>query len=164
MVIVHSPISCASACLGNEARETLRFQAKSWSEEGWVPLDGERVSPNPERGELDSASLHQLLTAIFPTVVFHATGGEEMNASTCRVSRGDWRGRARKECARYLGGPLRRRSPVVGGRQGRQGSHNLESLRRRESERRIVVMTRGNARRAKGPFRHRVSIKEGGAA
>lgn len=164
MVIVHSPISCASACLGNETRETMRFRSKCRSEEGWVPLDDESVSPNPERGKLNSASLHVLLTANLPKMVKPAIGREEMNESTYRVSRGDWRGRARKECAWYLGDPFRRRSLVVSGRQGHRGSHNPKSPRQRESERLVVVKTRGNARRAKGPYRHHVSIERGGAA
>jgi len=164
LVIVHSPISCASACLGNEARETKRFQGKNWSEGGWILLDDESVSPNPERGELDSASLHYKLTASPPEMVKPAIGREEMNKSTYRVSRGDWRERAWKECVWYLGDPFRGRSLVVSERQGRRGSHNPKSPRQRESERPVVVKTRGNARRAKGPYRHHVSIERGGAA
>ena len=164
MVIVHSPISCASACVGNEACETLRSQRTCWSEGGWIPLDGESVSPNPERGELDSASLLYKLTASLPEMVKPVAGREEMNVSTCRVSRGDWRERARKECVRYPGGPFRRRPLVVSGGQGRRGSHNPKSLRQRESERRVLAKTRGNARRAKGPYRHYASIERGGTA
>ena len=164
MVIVHSPISCATACLGNEARETMRFWCKYWSEEGWIPLDDESVSPNPERGELDTASLHVLLTASLPEMVKPVIGREEMHVSTYRVRRGDWRERARKECAWYLGDPFRSGPLVVSGRQGHRGSHNPKSLRQRESDRRVLAMTRGNARRAKGPFRHRVLIGKGGAA
>jgi len=164
LVIVHSPISCASACLGNEARETRRFQSKRWSEGGWIPLDNESVSPNPERGELNSASLHVPLTANLPEMVKPAIGREEMNESTYWVRRGDWRERARKECVWYPGDPFHRRSLVVNERQGRRGSHNPKSLWQRESERPVVVKTRGNARRAKGPCRHHVSIERGGAA
>jgi hypothetical protein len=164
LVIVHSPISCASACLGNEARETMRFRSISRGEEGWIPLDDESVSPNPERGELNSASLHVPLTANLPEMVKPVIGREEMNESTYRVRRGDWRERARKECAWYLGDPFRGRTLVVSGRQGRRGSHNPKSLRQRESDGPVVVLTRGNARRAKGSFRHRVLIKKGGAA
>ena len=133
-------------------------------EEGWIPSDDESVSPNPERGELNSASLHFKLTASLPDLVKPAIGRKEMNESTYRVSRGDWRERARKECVWYLGDPFRRRSLVVSVRQGRRGSHNPKSLRQRESDRPVVVKTRGNARRAKGPYRHHVPIERGGAA
>jgi len=164
LVIVCSPISCASACLGNEARETKRFQSKCWGEGGGNPPDNESVSPNPERGELDSASLRVMLTANLPKVVKPVIGREEMNESTYQVSRGDWRGRAPKECAWYPGDPFRSGSLVVSDRQGRRGSHNPKSLRQRKSDRPVLVKTRGNARRAKGPFRHRVLIERGGAA
>ena len=164
MVIVHSPISCTSAGQGNEARETVWSCSKERGEGRWILPDGEGASPNSERSELDSASLHYLLMANLPEMVKPVIGREEMNASTCRVNRGDWRERVPKECPWHPGDPSRSWTLVVSGRQGAWGNHNPRYPRRRKSDRPVVVMTRGNARRAKGPFRYRGFIMKGGSA
>jgi hypothetical protein len=156
LAIVHSPISCALACRGNGARETLRSRRRNRGEGGWLPPDSEVVSPNPARGELDSASLHSVLRANLPGMSKPAIVWEAMNTSTRRLSRGEWRERATKECSRYPGDPSRSLRPWVGRRQRSWESHNPSSLRRRKSDRPIVAMMRGNARGAKGPLRYRV--------
>ena len=163
MEIVHSPISCASACEGNRPRETLRFQS-NWSDEGWIPSDNEDMSPNPERGELDSASLHKPMVAKLPDLLKPAIYREEMNKSTCRTIRGDWRERVLKECTWQLGSPSRRLESVVDNRQGTWGSHNLESPRRRVADRPVVTTKQGNACGVKESARYLVFKLKGGAA
>jgi hypothetical protein len=123
MVIARSPFSCASACGGNKARETLRYRGVVRCEEGWFPLDSERVSPNASK--LDSASLHHCRPANLPKMGKPAIGEEEMSICTRRDGRGDWRGRALKDKHRYPGDPFRGLMPVVGSNQRAKGSHNL---------------------------------------
>lgn len=164
MIIVHLSISCASACGGNKARETLRFRSSGRSEQRRYLCDNEGASPNPARGKLDSASLHHTLTAILPNWVKPVISREVMNICTCWVSRGDWRERVPIEYPGYPGDPSRSLFPRVGQRQSPRGSHNPLWLRRRKSERPIVVSTRGNARRAKGPYHDCVFKTEEGSA
>jgi hypothetical protein len=164
LIIVHSSISCASACGGNQARETLRFRSVIRSEQRRYLCDNEGASPNPARGKLDSASLHQMLAANLPNRVKLATSREVMNTCTCWVSRGDWRERVPTEYPRYPGDPSRCVSLGVSEGQSTRGSHNPQCLRRRKSERLILVLTRGNARRAKGPCHDCVFKTKGGSA
>lgn len=162
MLIVRSTCSCALACGGNNARETLRSVGSPAGEDGWSPTDGEVASPNAS--ELDSASLHQWRPANLPNVVKPAIDGEATNASIHRAVRGDWRERATTESIWYPGDPLRSPDSAVGAGQKRRGNHNPNDLRRRKSDRLIRAMMRGNARGAKRPDRRRVSTVKGGAA
>ena len=156
MVIVHSPISCASAWLDYDPRETLRSCPRGHGEERGILSDGESASPNPERGKLDSASLHQCWRPTSRRWRSLPLTGKSMNSCTCQASRGDWRERALKEYPRYPGDPSRSRKLVVSVGKGSWGSHNPGSLRRRKSDRPIVARKRGNARGAKRPDRYRV--------
>ena len=154
MLIAHSTFSCASACGGNKVRETLRYKSYDLCDEDWQSFDSEEASPNVS--ELDSASLHKIPGANLPELVKPATIGEEMSACTRWSGRGDWRGRVSKGQQILLGDPLRSFLLKVSGKQGVQGSHNLNSLRQWKSERLILVMKQGNACGAKGLYHHRV--------
>ncbi len=162
MIIVCSSISCALACGGNDACETLRYRVSTRCDAGWYPADNEDVSPNkvnpfrPRYAKLPMASL--------PKMVKPATDMEEINACTCQVGRGGWGERALKEQHLYLGEPFRSRCPEVGRRQGHRGNHNPVSLRQRKSERLVGVLTPGNAGRAKGLCRYHVCRIERSAA
>lgn len=158
MIIVHSSISCASAWLGNDPCETLRLRLKDRGEGRGILSNNEGASPNPERGKLDSAPLCYMLTANLPEVVKPVIVREAMNICTCQVSRGGWRERVPKEYSWHPGDPFRSPTLVVSERQGPWENHNLSSSWQRESDRLIVVMTQGNACRAKGSFRYRVFI------
>ena len=161
MLIVRSTCSCASACGGDKARETWR-PALVADEGGWYPPDNEIASPNAS--EPVSASLRCWRRLSPQNVVKPAIVGEATNASIRRDARGDWGERATTEHARYPGEPLRSLVSAVGTGQGTQGSHNLRIPRRRQSDRLIVAMKRGNSRGAKGPGLRCVSTAKGGAA
>ncbi len=161
MLIVRSTCSCASACCGNKARETRR-SALAAGEGGWYPPDNEVASPNAS--ELDSASLHKWRSANLPKRAKPAIGGEATDTSIRRAVRGDWRERATTEHTWYPGEPLRSPVSAVEAGRGARGRHNPRIPRRRQSDRLIVALKRGNARRAKGPDRRRVSTVKGGAA
>ena len=162
MLIVRSTCSCASACGGDEARETGR-SALAAGEGGWYLPDNEVASPNAS--ELDSASLHNnWRTANLPKWVKSGIDGEATNASNRRAARGDWRERATKEHTRYPGDPLRGPESAVDTGQGNRGRNNPADLRRWKSERFVVAMKQGNSCRAKEPDRRRVSTVKGGAA
>lgn len=103
MLIAHSTFSCASACNGNNARETLRSW-KSHGEWGWSPHDNKDVSLSAS--ELDSASLHASLAAKLPKWLKPVNNEEVMSTSTHCASRGDWRKRTSKDCRETPGGPL----------------------------------------------------------
>ena len=162
MIIVCSSISCALACGGNEACETLRCRVSTWCEAGWHPADDEDVSPN--KVNLFRPRYTKFPAANLPEVLKPAIGMEEINTCTYRAGRGDWRERASKEQHLYLGDPFRSRCPEVGRRQRCRGNHNPISLGQRKSERLVVVMTPGNAGRAKGLYRYRVYRTEGRSA
>ena len=162
MIMVCSSCSCASACGGNEARETTRSALTGAGEGGWFPPDGEGASPNAS--ELASASLHTRRSVNLPEMAKPAIVGEAADKSTRQAARGDWRERAPKERIRYPGDPSRSAAPAVGAALDPWGSHNPRSPRRWESERFVVVWKRGNARGAKGPFRRRVFTRKGGSA
>ena len=153
MLIVHTACSHAVAGESNEARETLRsgeIRAK-----GVAPLDGEGVSPNPERGELDSASLHQcrwptsrrwrsLLPAGKQWIQTPAGPTGVIGVSAHRKNdQNNWETRAD--------------SPGTGQPSG--GKHNLSGCSGRESEGLIVALKRGNSRGAKEPCCKHANIK-----
>ena len=162
MLIVRSACSCASACGGNKARETLRSGRMRSGEGRWFLPDSEVMSPNAS--ELDSASLRKWWTANLPEMVKPVIDGEATNVSIRRATRGGWRERMTKEHTWYPGDPLRGLDSAVGTGQRNQGSHNLINLRRWKSDRLMVATKWGNACRAKRPDRCCVSIAKGGAA
>ncbi len=86
--------------------------------------DDEGASPNPARGKLDSASLHEILTANLPEITKPATDREEMNISACLVTRGDWRERVSKEYPGYPGYSSRSSTFVVKEEQRLRGSRS----------------------------------------
>jgi hypothetical protein len=162
LIIVCSSISCALACGGNEACETLRCGVSARCEAGWYPVDNEDVSPN--KVNLFRPRYTKSPAANLPKVLKPAIGMEGINVSTYRAGRGDCRGRASKEQHLYLGEPFRSRCPEVGLRQGRRGNHNPVSSRQRKSERLVRVLTSGNADRAKELCRYHVCRIERSAA
>lgn len=157
-----STCSRASACGGNQARETTRSVPAGAGEGGWFPSDGEGASPNAS--ELASASLHTRRSANLPEMVKPAIVGEAAGVCTRQAARGDWRERAPKEHTRYPGGPSRSAVPAVGIAPDPGGSNNPWGPRRWESERLIVALKQGNACGAKEPHRRRVSTRIGGSA
>ncbi len=157
MLIAHSACSCASACNGNNARETLR----SWSchgERGWSPWDNKDVSLSAS--ELDSASLHLPLAAKLPNRLKPANNEVVMSRSTHCASRGDWRKRTSKDWPETPGGPLRRNPSGVMVRHKLMETNNRECSRGWASERPIVAKKQGNACGAKGLYHCHVSINE----
>jgi len=156
MLIAHSTFSCATACNGNNARETLRswFPHGEW---GWSPYDNEDVSLSAS--ELDSASLHNPLAAKLPDLPKPANNEVVMSKSTHCASRGDWRKRTSKDCRETPGAPHRRKPSGLMGRHKLMGINNRECSRCRKSERPIVAKKQGNACGAKGPYHSYVSIK-----
>ena len=161
MLIVRSTCSCAPACGGDKARETRRSAPKV-DEGGWYPPDNEVASPNAS--EPVSASLHHWRAAILPNVVKPAIGGEVTNGSIRQDARGEWGERATTEHARYPGEPLRSPAPAVGTGRGARERHNPCIPRRRQSDRLVVALKRGNSRGAKGPDLRCVSTVKGGSA
>jgi hypothetical protein len=162
LIIVYSSISCALACGGNKACETLRCWAFVQREAGGIPADNEDVSPN--KVNLFRPRYAKFPAANLPKMVKPVIDMEEINESTCRAGRGGWRERASKEQDLYLGDPFRSRCPEVGRRQGCRGNHNPVCQRQRKSEWLVLVMTPGNAGRAKGLYRYRVCRTERRAA
>jgi hypothetical protein len=162
LIIVCSSISCALACGGNKACETLRYRAFVRCEVGGIPADNEDVSPN--KVNLFRPRYTKSPAAILPKRVKPVIGMEVINVSTCRAGRGEWRERASIEQYLYLGDPFRSRCPEVGERQGCRGNHNPDCPRQRKSEWLVGVMTPGNAGRAKGLYRYRVNRTEGRTA
>ena len=158
MKIVRSTSSHATAGGSNETRETLRsgeIQAK-----GKSSPDGERVSPKPVRAELESASLRYCRR---PTSQrwgsLSSVRKKRMKAlaESVGVEGGGARG---KNCqhnweilqdSRQLGQPA-------------PGMHNRGGCPGWKSDGPIVVMKRGNARGAKGPYCKHASINEERAA
>ena len=131
-------------------------------EGGWHPPDNEVASPNAS--EPVSASLHNWRSAILPELVKPAIGGEATNGSIRQAARGDWGERATTEHAWYPGEPPRSPASAVETGRGARGRHNLRILRRRQSDRLVVALKRGNSRGAKGSDRRRVSTAKGGSA
>ncbi len=162
MIIVYSSNSCALACVGNEARETLRCRLCADAKTGWFPTDNEDASPNevnsfrPRYAKMPMANL--------PEMVKPATYTEEINKSTYKVGRGGWRERASKEQSGYLGRPSRTSSSEVEGDEEHRGNNNPIHSRRRKSERLVVTMTQGNACRVKELYRYYVCRTKRSAA
>ena len=154
MIIVCSSISCALACGGNKTCETLRYWPVSQCEAGVVPSDNEDASPN--KVNLLRPRYSKLPTANLPEMVKPEINMQETNTCTCQVGRGDWRERASKEQLQYLGSPFHSGKPEVGDPYGRQENHNLFSLWRGKSERRIRTVKRGNACGVKALCRYHV--------
>ena len=158
MLIAHSTFSYASACEGDRSRETLRSRSFCRGEGGWYPSENEDVSPaqaNPLRPRYAILVVDNL-----PDVVKPVTYGEVMSISTHRAIRGEWGGRASKDCRQVPGDPLRCSEAKVVKGQRQWGNHNLLICRMRKSERPIVAEKRGNSRGAKGPYFSHVVIKE----
>ena len=143
--IVRSTSSHASAGESNETRETLRFgaiQAK-----GVVPPDDDGVSPNPERGELVSASLsHYRRPSSQEMRSLPLTGKQRTQAPVGPVG---VRGVGAHQKNHHVtwetrpGSRLRRQPP--------RGMHNPRRCLERESDGLVVARKRGNARGAKEP-------------
>lgn len=162
MVIVCSPISCALARGSNEARETLRSRTCVRCEERWFLSDGEDVSPNKVNSFRPRYT--KVPTANLPNVAKPAIDMEEIDTCTYQVGRGGWRERASKEQSWYLGDPFHIVMSEVDIMRRHRRSHNPISLWQRKSERPVVVMTQGNACRAKGLCRHYVIRTERSSA
>jgi hypothetical protein len=156
MLIVRMTFSRAMACAGNQPRETLWSSMKLHGKSRMVLLNDKDVSPNA--CELDSASLHyKLLMVKLPKMLKPVTREEETNKSTHGISRGDWGGRVSKDWQWDPGRPARCIKREVSEIQEYMGINNHVTCRKRESERSIVAMKRGNSRGAKGPYFSHVS-------
>ncbi len=162
MIIVYSSISCALACVGNKARETLRCRPIVPAQREVVLSDNEDASPNKVNSFRPRYA--KLPTANLPDMVKPVIDMEEIDICTYQVGRGDWRERASKEQSWYLGDPFRLIASEVDSMKGQRGSHNPLSLRQRESERLVVVMTQGNACRANELCRYYVNRSERSSA
>lgn len=107
--------------------------------------------------EPDSASLHKERTANLPEEPKPDTRREEIFTNSGGVLRGERGQRAGKVGLGRLGDPRHRP-------REERGETHAESIRRvlgvGESERPVVVMKRGNARGAKGPWQERSGLKE----
>jgi hypothetical protein len=156
MLIVRMTFSRAMACAGNQSRETLWSSMKLHGKSRMVLLNDKDVSPNVS--EPDSASLHyKPLMVKLPKMLKPVTREEETNRSTHGISRGDWGGRVLKDWQWGPGSPARCIKREVSEIQKCIGINNYVTCRKRESERSIVAMKRGNARGAKGPYFSHVS-------
>lgn len=106
--------------------------------------------------EPDSASLHKLRAANLPDETKPATRREVMFTCSGGALRGDRGQRVGKVWLGRLGDPC-----VLS--RGERDEARAETIRRasgaRESERPMVVMKRGNARGAKGPWQERCGLK-----
>ena len=158
MKIVRSTSSHASAGGSNETRGTMRFgkiQAK-----GETLPDDDGVSPNPERGELVSASLNhyrrptsQKGRSLPPTGkqrTFALVGPVGVRGVSARQKNHQvtWETRS--------GGRLKRQLSM--------GMHNHQQCLGRESDGLVVATKRGNARGAKEPCCMHANINEERAA
>ncbi len=163
MLIVRMTFSRATACAGNQTRETLRSSRKLQGKSGMVLLNDKDVSPNAS--ELDSASLRvKSMMVRHPKMLKPITHEEETNISTHGIIRGGWRERMSKDWQRGPGRPARCIKREVSEIQKYMGINNHVTCRKRESERSIVTMKRGNARGAKGPYFSHVSTNRVRAA
>ncbi len=156
MLIAHSTFSCALACNGNSARETLRscFVHGEW---GWSPHDNEDASLSAS--ELDSAPLHNPLSAKLPELLKPANNDEVMSRNSHCDSRGDWRKRVSKDWRQVPGYPLRRMPSGVMGLYKVMEINNYVLSRGWKSERPISAKKRGNSCGAKGLYHSHVSVK-----
>jgi hypothetical protein len=146
MKIVRSASSHAAADRSNEARETLRFgviQAK----EG-IPPDDDGSSPNPARGELNSASLNKHRRLIFQRCQSLISTGKQRTfapAETVGVKRVGANQQNHHDTWETRSGSLAQAGQLA------MGIHNHRQRSGRESDGLIVAMKRGNTRRAKEP-------------
>jgi hypothetical protein len=145
MRIVRSTSSHAPAGGSNETRETMRsgaIQAK-----GEILPDDDGVSPNPERGELVSASLNHCRR---PTSQkgrsLPPTGKQRTNAPVGPIGV-----RGVGACQKNYHAIWETRSGRRRKRQLPLGMHNHRQCLRRESDGLVVARKRGNARGAKEP-------------
>ena len=162
MIIVYSSISCALACGGNEACETGRYGRRFLCQRGWFLADNKDASPNKVNSFRPRYA--KILMANLPKMVKPVIDVEVINGCTHRIGRGGWRERVSKEQLRCPGAPSRSIGSEVDPVRELRGNHNSISLRRRKSEWLVVVMTLGNAGRAKGLHRYYVCRIERRAA
>ena len=154
MVIVYSSTSCALACGGNEACETLRYWPKSRCKDGLVPADNEDVSPNKVNSFRPRYNIIPL--AILPKMVKPVISMEEINTSTCETVGVIGESAYRKNNSQYLGRPFHSIKSEVDDMRGRRGNNNPFSSWQGKSERLVRTMKRGNACGVKEPYRHHV--------
>jgi hypothetical protein len=158
MKIVRSTSSHASAGESNETRETLRsgvIQAR-----GVVLPDDDGVSPNPERGELVSASLNQYRRpSSQETRSLPLTGKQRTSAPVGPVGVRGVGAHQKNHHAIWETRSSRRLT-----RQPAMGMHNHRRCLGRESEGLVVARKRGNARGAKEPCCMHAFINEERAA
>jgi len=128
------------------------------SEKGWLPFDGEDVSPS--LCEPDSASLHLWSAVNLPDMVKPVIHGEETSECTCEAARGGWGERASKDWQHVPGDPGRCGIGGVSISQDSLGINNLRVCWPRKSEWPIVAMKQSNVCGAKGPYFSDVSIDE----
>ena len=157
MKIVRSTSSCALAGESNETREAVRsgeIQAK-----GVVLPDDDGVSPNPERGELVSASLNNYRRPTFPRWRSLLSTGKKRTVAPVEPVGVRAVGAHQKNHHVTLGDPLR--PPRQ--RQLALGIHNRE-VPGWESDGLVVAKKRGNACGAKEPCCKHAIINEERAA
>ena len=189
MTIAHSTRSCGSFRPGNRTGRATRSSSRKAHGRKGGSLPGRRTC-EPNVSEPDSASLRSMVATNLPKKAKSDASGEAMSASTCWATRGDWGGRVRtdrteawetrssksdrreggKRCAMAPSSRVRQKGrkrkcesttqTSHGRRQRARGIHNPVRGRSRESDRPIVVMKRGNARGAKGPYFSHVFVKE----
>ena len=158
MQIVRTASSHAAAGGSNETRETPRsgeIQAK-----GMTSPDDERVSPKPVRVELESASLRHCRRPTFQRWgSLSSVRKKRIGALTesVGVKGGGARGKNR-----WTNWEIHQGSRLKG--QPAPGMHNRGGCLGWKSDGPIVVMKRGNARGAKGPYCKHASINEERAA
>jgi len=129
-------------------------------EQGEAPCDLEGVSPNAERREPDSASLHRMSVKSLSEMMKSITCDEVTSMCNRRTFRGDWGERAPREWYRNLGDPLWHGGPA----KVCMGINNHGGCHTRESERPIVVRKSGKLDGAKGPYLGCAESEEGRAA
>jgi hypothetical protein len=157
MLIDHSACSNASACEGDESRETER-SVELAGERGINPLDCEDTSPSAS--ELDSASLRK---SQWPTYQrWRSLTSLEKQWSKASKELG---GVVEESACRRRNRNIRETSPVspslrLGMGQRGMGNHNHANGRTEESEGFIVALKRGNARGVKGPHCKYVEIAD----
>ena len=133
----------------------VRIANRAWV--GVIRLAKPRLCEGVSRNvnEPDSASLHYLRVANLPELAKPAIDDQATDACGRRTLRGGWGRRMSIDRSRNLGGPAGRTTAGLAVAARLRGIHNPKRGSGRESDRPIVVRTRGNARRAKGPdFKH----------
>jgi hypothetical protein len=164
MPIDRSASRRASACGGNEARETARSALLTGGRYGVVSANVEGKSPKGEIPELVSASLRKWCPAKLPKMLKPVIGAQATVASTRRGARGGRSERLPKECTKYPGYPFRGLAPSVGAGRMAQGINNLRTMRRRESDRLVIAVKRPTPAEPRSRADIMFSIRQGGAA